>query len=58
MDLCTKADIISDAMKYVTQKTEQIDTLHKIDERIESMGSSDRRRNCNNKQGFLINRLD
>lgn len=36
MDLCTNAGIVSDAMKYVTQKTEQIDTLHKLDERIEA----------------------
>jgi hypothetical protein len=34
MDLCTNAGIVSDAMKYVIQKQEQIDTLQKIDERI------------------------
>ena len=34
MDLCTNARIVSDAMKYVTQKQEQIDTLQKLDQRI------------------------
>ena len=29
--------IVSDALKYVTQKTEQVNTLQKLDERIESM---------------------
>jgi hypothetical protein len=29
--------IVTDAIKYVTQKTEQIDTLKKLDERIEAM---------------------
>ena len=37
MDLCTNAGIVSDALKFVTQKQEQIDTLQKIDERIEAM---------------------
>ena len=36
MDLCTNAGIISDAMKYVTQKQEQIDMLKKLDESIEA----------------------
>jgi hypothetical protein len=35
MDLCTNAGIISDAMKYVAQKTEQLNTLNKLDEKIE-----------------------
>ena len=35
MDLCTNAGIISDAMKYVAQKTEQLNTLQKLDEKIE-----------------------
>ena len=38
MDLCTNAGIVSDALKYVTRKKEQIDTLQKLglkDERIE-----------------------
>ena len=37
MDLCTGSCIISDAIKYVTQKTEQVNTLQKLDERIENM---------------------
>jgi hypothetical protein len=34
MDLCTNAGIVSDALKYVTQKKEEISTLQKLDERI------------------------
>ena len=34
MDLCTNAGIVSDALKYVTHKKEQIDKLQKLDERI------------------------
>jgi tRNA1(Val) A37 N6-methylase TrmN6 len=37
MDLCSNAGIISEAIKYVTQKQEQIDTLHKLDEKIEAI---------------------
>ena len=37
MDLCTNAGIVSDALKFVTQKKEQIDTLQKIDGRIEEI---------------------
>jgi hypothetical protein len=36
MELCTNAGIVSDALKYVTQKQEQIDAL-KLDERIEAV---------------------
>jgi hypothetical protein len=36
MDLCTNAGVVSDAMKYVTQKAEQVDTLQKLDERIQA----------------------
>jgi DNA-binding transcriptional regulator LsrR (DeoR family) len=36
MDLATNGAIITDAIKYVNQKQEQIDTLHKLDERIEA----------------------
>lgn len=35
MDLCTSVNIVSDAVKFITQKQEQIDTLQKLDERIE-----------------------
>jgi hypothetical protein len=37
MDLCTNAGIISDAMKYVAQKTEQLNTLDKLDDKIEEI---------------------
>jgi hypothetical protein len=37
MDLTTNGIVITDAIKYVNQKQEQIDTLHKLDERIETM---------------------
>jgi hypothetical protein len=36
MDLTTNGVVITDAMKYVTQKTEQVNTLQKLDERIEA----------------------
>jgi hypothetical protein len=36
--MTTNAGIVSDALKYVTQKTEQVNTLQqqKLDERIEA----------------------
>jgi hypothetical protein len=37
MDLCTNAGIVSDAMKFMEKKKGQLDTLQKIDERIEEM---------------------
>jgi hypothetical protein len=37
MDLTTDGAVITDAIKYVNQKQEQIDTSHKLDERIETM---------------------
>ena len=37
MDLTTNGAIVTDAIKYVNQKQEQIDTLHKLDERIEGI---------------------
>jgi hypothetical protein len=36
MDLTTNGSIVTDAIKYVNQKQEQIDTLHKLDERIDA----------------------
>ena len=36
LEMSTNAGIVSDAMKYVTQKQEQNDTLQKLDERIEA----------------------
>jgi hypothetical protein len=38
LDMTTNAGIISDAMKFVTQKKEQLDTLQKLDDRIEAIG--------------------
>jgi hypothetical protein len=35
MDLTTNGIVITDAIKYVTQKTEQINTLQMLDKRIE-----------------------
>jgi IS30 family transposase len=37
MDLCTNAGIVNEALKFVTQSQQKIDTLQKIDERIEAM---------------------
>lgn len=36
MDLTTNGVVVTDAIKYVNQKQEQIDTLHKLDERIKA----------------------
>jgi hypothetical protein len=36
LDMTTNAGIVSDALKYVTQKTEQVNTLQKLDDRIEA----------------------
>jgi hypothetical protein len=36
MDLTT-GTVITDAIKYVSQKAEQVNTLQKLDERIEDM---------------------
>jgi hypothetical protein len=36
MDLTTNGVVITDALKYVTQKTEQVNTLQKLDERIKA----------------------
>jgi hypothetical protein len=37
IELSTNWVVITDAIKYVTQKKEQIGTLHKLDERIDTM---------------------
>jgi hypothetical protein len=34
MDLCTNAGIVSDAIKFMGRKREQLDTMQKLDERI------------------------
>lgn len=43
MDLTTNGAVITDAIKYVNQKQEQINALQKLDERIERK-KNDRRR--------------
>ena len=35
MDLCTNAGIVNYALNFVTRKQEQIDTLQKIDKRMQ-----------------------
>jgi hypothetical protein len=37
MDLTTNGSIVTDAIKYVTQKAVQVNTLQKLDERIEAI---------------------
>jgi len=37
MDLTTNGAIVTDAIKYVTQKAEQVNTLQKLDEKIDGM---------------------
>jgi predicted transcriptional regulator len=37
MDLCTNAGIVSDALKFVERKKEQLDTLRKIDDKIDAI---------------------
>jgi hypothetical protein len=44
LDMTTNAGIVSDALKYVTQKTEQVNKLQKLDERIEADRSNGRPR--------------
>jgi hypothetical protein len=36
VDLSTNWVVVTDVIKYVTKKQERIDTLHKLDERIET----------------------
>jgi hypothetical protein len=42
MDLCTNAGIVSDAMKFMEKKKEQLDTTQKIDEGIEKREEDER----------------
>jgi hypothetical protein len=37
VDLSTNGVVVTDAIKYVTQKAEQVNTLQKLDERIETI---------------------
>jgi hypothetical protein len=41
MDLCTNAGIVSEAMKVVTRKEEQINTLQMQDEKSEQMATEE-----------------
>lgn len=36
LDMSTNAGIVSDALKYVSQKTEQVNTLQKMEDRLEA----------------------
>ena len=45
LDMTTNARVISDAMKFVTQKKEQLDTLQKIDETTEGEEAEERTTN-------------
>jgi hypothetical protein len=45
MDLATGSAICGEAIKFVTQKKEQLDALQKIDEKIEEMEEEDKTRN-------------
>ena len=42
MDFTTNGAVITDAMKYVIQKTEQVNTLQKLDEKIEGIEEEER----------------
>ena len=37
LDMSTNVGIVSDALKYATQKTEQLNTIQKLGERIEAL---------------------
>ena len=37
LDMSTNAGIVSDALKYAAQKTEQLNTIQKLGERIEAV---------------------
>jgi DNA-binding transcriptional regulator LsrR (DeoR family) len=41
MDLCTKVGVVGEALRYVSQKEEQINTLQKSDERIEAIDDNE-----------------
>jgi hypothetical protein len=45
MDLATGSAVCNEALKFVTQKKEQIDTLQKIDERIEEIEEEEKTTN-------------
>ena len=41
MDLITNVGVVGEALKYVNQKQEQINTLQKLDERIEAIDKAE-----------------
>ena len=41
VDLSTNGVVITDAMKFVIQKTEQVNTLQKLDEKIETFDTEE-----------------
>jgi transposase len=41
MDLITNVGVVGEALKYVNQKQEQIDTLKKLDERVEAIDNNE-----------------
>jgi hypothetical protein len=45
LDMTTNAGIVSDALKFVTHKQEQLDTIQKIDERVEATEEEDKTTN-------------
>ncbi len=47
--MTTNAGIVSDALKYVTQKTEQLNTLQKLDERIDNQNQNQNQNESNQK---------
>ena len=40
LDMSTNAGVVSDALKYVTQKTEQVNELQKLDEQLEEQATT------------------
>ncbi len=57
LEMSTNAGIVSDALKYVSQKKEQVSTLQKLDERIESMEDREETTNgIRENQSLVVNK--
>ena len=57
LEMSTNAGIVSDALKYVTQESEQVNTLQKLDERIESMEDREETTNgIRENQSLVVNK--
>jgi hypothetical protein len=41
MDLCTNVGVVGEALRYVSQKEEQINSLQKLDEKIEAIDDNE-----------------